>query len=53
MQDYIQKYDWHCIILDEGHKIRNPSAGVTMACKQVTVDFFLEIFPSFYNQAVK
>ncbi|XP_067242553.1 DNA excision repair protein ERCC-6 isoform X2 [Chanodichthys erythropterus] len=34
MQDYIQKYDWHYIILDEGHKIRNPSAGVTMACKQ-------------------
>ncbi|XP_067277314.1 DNA excision repair protein ERCC-6 [Pseudorasbora parva] len=34
MQDYIQKYDWHYIILDEGHKIRNPNAGVTMACKQ-------------------
>lgn len=51
MQDYIQKYDWHYVILDEGHKIRNPNAGVTMACKQVTVDFFLEIFPSFYNQA--
>lgn len=36
MQDYIQKYDWHYIILDEGHKIRNPNAGVTVACKQVT-----------------
>lgn len=35
MQDYIQKYDWHYVILDEGHKIRNPNAGVTMACKQV------------------
>ncbi|XP_043111820.1 DNA excision repair protein ERCC-6 [Puntigrus tetrazona] len=34
MQDYIQKYDWHYVILDEGHKIRNPNAGVTMACKQ-------------------
>ncbi|XP_051504442.1 DNA excision repair protein ERCC-6 isoform X2 [Myxocyprinus asiaticus] len=34
MQDYIQKYDWHFVILDEGHKIRNPNAGVTMACKQ-------------------
>ncbi|XP_018580405.2 DNA excision repair protein ERCC-6 isoform X1 [Scleropages formosus] len=33
MQDYIQKYDWHYIILDEGHKIRNPHAGVTVACK--------------------
>lgn len=36
MQDYIQKYDWHYIILDEGHKIRNPNAGVTIASKQVT-----------------
>uniref|UniRef100_A0A8C1S2P9 DNA excision repair protein ERCC-6 n=1 Tax=Cyprinus carpio TaxID=7962 RepID=A0A8C1S2P9_CYPCA len=35
MQDYIQKYDWHYVILDEGHKIRNPNARVTMACKQV------------------
>ncbi|XP_048864390.1 DNA excision repair protein ERCC-6 isoform X2 [Brienomyrus brachyistius] len=34
MQDYIQKYDWHYIILDEGHKIRNPHAAVTVACKQ-------------------
>ncbi|XP_042625045.1 DNA excision repair protein ERCC-6 [Cyprinus carpio] len=34
MQDYIQKYDWHYVILDEGHKIRNPNAGVTMSCKQ-------------------
>ncbi|XP_062852240.1 DNA excision repair protein ERCC-6 [Trichomycterus rosablanca] len=34
MQDYIQKYDWHYVILDEGHKIRNPNAGVTVACKQ-------------------
>lgn len=37
MQDYIQKYDWHYVILDEGHKIRNPYAGVTVACKQVRV----------------
>uniref|UniRef100_A0A4W4DUE8 DNA excision repair protein ERCC-6 n=1 Tax=Electrophorus electricus TaxID=8005 RepID=A0A4W4DUE8_ELEEL len=34
MQDYIQKYDWHYIILDEGHKIRNPNAAITVACKQ-------------------
>lgn len=44
MQDYIQKYDWHYVILDEGHKIRNPNAGVTMSCKQVTVDFFMKDF---------
>uniref|UniRef100_UPI0037E91CE4 DNA excision repair protein ERCC-6 n=1 Tax=Semicossyphus pulcher TaxID=241346 RepID=UPI0037E91CE4 len=34
MQDAFQRYDWHYIILDEGHKIRNPNAGVTTACKQ-------------------
>ncbi|KAJ8361388.1 hypothetical protein SKAU_G00179130 [Synaphobranchus kaupii] len=34
MQDFLQKYDWHYIILDEGHKIRNPYAGVTIASKQ-------------------
>lgn len=35
MQDTFQRWDWHYIILDEGHKIRNPNAGVTTACKQV------------------
>lgn len=34
LQDVLQRYDWHYIILDEGHKIRNPNAGVTVACKQ-------------------
>ncbi|XP_061807656.1 DNA excision repair protein ERCC-6 [Nerophis lumbriciformis] len=34
LQDTMQRYDWHYIILDEGHKIRNPNAGVTTACKQ-------------------
>ncbi|XP_030603448.1 DNA excision repair protein ERCC-6 [Archocentrus centrarchus] len=34
MQDTLQLYDWHYVILDEGHKIRNPNAGVTVACKQ-------------------
>ncbi|CAG09381.1 unnamed protein product, partial [Tetraodon nigroviridis] len=34
MQDTLQRWDWHYIILDEGHKIRNPNAGVTLACKQ-------------------
>lgn len=43
MQDYIQKYDWHYVILDEGHKIRNPNAGVTVACKQVTRDFICNL----------
>ncbi|XP_077207126.1 DNA excision repair protein ERCC-6 isoform X2 [Paroedura picta] len=34
LQDNIQSYDWHYVILDEGHKIRNPNAAVTVACKQ-------------------
>ncbi|NXG72331.1 ERCC6 protein, partial [Baryphthengus martii] len=34
MQDNIHSYDWHYVILDEGHKIRNPNAEVTLACKQ-------------------
>ncbi|XP_009640195.1 DNA excision repair protein ERCC-6 [Egretta garzetta] len=34
MQDTIHSYDWHYVILDEGHKIRNPNAAVTLACKQ-------------------
>ncbi|XP_014378988.1 DNA excision repair protein ERCC-6 isoform X1 [Alligator sinensis] len=34
MQDNIHSYDWHYIILDEGHKIRNPNAAITLACKQ-------------------
>jgi DNA excision repair protein ERCC-6 len=34
------KYNWHYVILDEGHKIRNPDAQITLACKQVsTVDY--------------
>lgn len=36
MQDALQRWDWHYVILDEGHKIRNPNAGVTTACKQVS-----------------
>lgn len=35
LQDTLQRYDWHYVILDEGHKIRNPNAGITVACKQV------------------
>ncbi|XP_027716934.1 DNA excision repair protein ERCC-6 isoform X1 [Vombatus ursinus] len=34
MQDNINNHDWHYVILDEGHKIRNPNAAVTLACKQ-------------------
>ena len=35
-QDNLLEHDWHYVILDEGHKIRNPDAQVTLAAKQVT-----------------
>ena len=35
-QDLLLNFDWHYIILDEGHKIRNPDAQVTIAAKQVS-----------------
>ncbi|NWU97122.1 ERCC6 protein, partial [Upupa epops] len=34
MQDDIHRYSWHYVILDEGHKIRNPNAAITLVCKQ-------------------
>nr|XP_033797522.1 DNA excision repair protein ERCC-6 isoform X2 [Geotrypetes seraphini]XP_033797523.1 DNA excision repair protein ERCC-6 isoform X2 [Geotrypetes seraphini]XP_033797524.1 DNA excision repair protein ERCC-6 isoform X2 [Geotrypetes seraphini]XP_033797525.1 DNA excision repair protein ERCC-6 isoform X2 [Geotrypetes seraphini] len=34
MQDHLQHYDWHYVILDEGHKIRNPHTAITVASKQ-------------------
>ncbi|KAK6528081.1 hypothetical protein TWF281_009338 [Arthrobotrys megalospora] len=27
--------DWECVVLDEGHKIRNPDAKITIAAKQL------------------
>lgn len=35
-QDILYNYDWHYVILDEGHKIRNPDAQTTLACKKVS-----------------
>ena len=34
-KDNILPYNWHYIILDEGHKIRNPDVQATLVCKQV------------------
>jgi len=34
-QDLLLSRDWHYVILDEGHKIRNPDAQITLVCKQV------------------
>ncbi|KAK3608200.1 hypothetical protein CHS0354_039216 [Potamilus streckersoni] len=33
-QDCILPHNWHYVILDEGHKIRNPDVQVTLCCKQ-------------------
>ena len=33
--DLITSLSWHYVILDEGHKIRNPDAKVTLAVKQL------------------
>jgi DNA excision repair protein ERCC-6 len=34
-KDYLAQYDWHYLILDEGHKIRNPNAKVSIAVKKI------------------
>ena len=34
--DELLRHRWDYIILDEGHKIRNPDAGITIVCKQVS-----------------
>ena len=34
-KDNILPYDWQYVLLDEGHKIRNPDVQATLACKQV------------------
>jgi len=34
MRDELILYAWEYVILDEGHKIRNPDADITLSCKQ-------------------
>jgi DNA excision repair protein ERCC-6 len=33
--DLLLPLDWGYVILDEGHRIRNPDAEITLICKQV------------------
>ena len=33
--DLLLRHQWDYIVLDEGHKIRNPDAEITLTCKQV------------------
>ena len=34
-QEIILAYNWHYVVLDEGHKIRNPDVQATLVAKQV------------------
>ncbi|KXS20289.1 hypothetical protein M427DRAFT_52512 [Gonapodya prolifera JEL478] len=34
-RDLLLPVEWACAVLDEGHKIRNPDADVTLVCKQL------------------
>ncbi|EDQ91904.1 uncharacterized protein MONBRDRAFT_14626 [Monosiga brevicollis MX1] len=34
-QSKLQRHNWHYFIMDEGHRIRNPDAGQTLAAKLV------------------
>jgi DNA excision repair protein ERCC-6 len=36
-QDMLMIQPWQYVILDEGHKIRNPDAEITLACKSFKV----------------
>lgn len=33
--DILTQYNWHYVVVDEGHKIRNPKAKVSLACKKI------------------
>ncbi|KAK5652542.1 hypothetical protein OQA88_10448 [Cercophora sp. LCS_1] len=33
--DFIEKYNWNYVVLDEGHLIKNPKAKITMAVKRL------------------
>lgn len=35
------KHRWGYVVLDEGHKIRNPDSETTLACKQFKVRHIL------------
>lgn len=34
--EILLQHEWHYIVLDEGHKIRNPEAQITVALKRFT-----------------
>ena len=34
----LMRHAWHYVVLDEGHRIRNPDAAVTLAAKQLNTE---------------
>lgn len=34
----LMRHSWHYVVLDEGHRIRNPDARVTLAAKQLNTE---------------
>ena len=44
-QEELHRYHWNYIILDEGHKIRNPHSAATVACKKVCIMIISRVLP--------
>jgi DNA excision repair protein ERCC-6 len=40
-QKHLLPIKWGYVVLDEGHKIRNPDADITIKCKQLKVNLFI------------
>ncbi|GMS95500.1 hypothetical protein PENTCL1PPCAC_17675 [Pristionchus entomophagus] len=49
----LTQVDWHYVILDEGHKIRNPEAQITMALKEVRTPYRLLLSGSPLQNSLK
>lgn len=43
-QEDLLKHRWEYIVMDEGHKIRNPDAEITLTCKKFPVFVMLLSF---------
>ena len=50
--DTLLQHDWHYVVLDEGHKIRNPDAQVTLAVKQVGLFMILGCTVNLYLMCI-
>ena len=50
-ENYLMGREWGYVILDEGHKIRNPDAVVSLACKRFRVCNITKSFCSHFVDA--